>query len=73
MRKYVIIDSSSFDSIDWTQVLEGEQSNARLNLDGSKGIVKFEGDTPSFLIGEPQYNHSEILAVLSGPEWSAAK
>ena len=73
MRKYVIIDSSSFESIDWTQVLEGEQSNARLNLDGTRGIVKFEGDTPSFLIGETQYDHSEILSILSGPEWTAAE
>lgn len=69
MRKYVIIDSSSFDSVDWTQVLEGDQSNARLNLDESKGIVKFEGDTPSFLIGKPQYTHAEILTILEGAEW----
>jgi hypothetical protein len=73
MRKYVIIESSSFDSIDWTQVLEGEQSNARLNLDGSKGIVKFEGDTPSFLVGKPQHNHAQILEILSGPEWAASE
>ena len=69
MRKYVIIDSSSFDSVDWTQVLEGDQSNARLNLDESKGIVKFEGDTPIFLIGKPQYTHAEILTILEGAEW----
>lgn len=74
MRKYVIIDSSSFESIDWTQVLEGEQSNARLNLDGSKGIVKFEGEeTPSFLVGKPQHNHAQILEILSGPEWVSSK
>ena len=70
MRKYVIIDSSSFDSVDWTQVLEGDQSNARLNLDESKGIVKFEGDTPSFLSGKTEYTHAEILAILDGPEWT---
>ena len=69
MRKYVIIVSSSFESVDWTQVLEGDQSNARLNLDESKGIVKFEGDTPSFLIGKPQYTHAEILPILEGAEW----
>jgi len=73
MRKYVIVDVSSFESIDWTQVLEGEQSNARLNLDGTRGVVKFEGGTPSFLIGEPQYNHAEILAILSGAEWTVAE
>ena len=71
MRNYVIIDSSSFESVDWTQVLEGEQSNARLNLDGTRGVVKYEGDTPSFLIGEPQYTHEEILSILSGPEWTS--
>lgn len=70
MRKYVIIDSSSFESIDWTQVLEGEQANTRLNLDGTRGVVKFEGETPSFLIGEPQYDHSEILTILDGVEWT---
>ena len=70
MRTYVIIDASEVSSIDFDQVLEADSDKLRYSVDGTKTFVKFEGDTPSFLIGEPQYTHEEILNILSGPEWS---
>jgi hypothetical protein len=70
MRKYVIIDSSEVSSVDFSQVLESSADTLRYSIDGTKTFVKFEGDTPSFLLGEPQYTHSEILSILSGPEWT---
>lgn len=68
---YVIIDASAVDSVDFDLVLNTSADMLRYSLDGSKTLVKFNGDTPSFLIGEPQYTHEEILNILSGTEWSS--
>ena len=73
MRTYVIIDASEVASVDFDQVQETSADTLRYSVDGSKTFVKFEGDTPSFLIGEPQYDHSEILNILAGPEWTSAE
>ena len=70
MRTYVIINTSELGSVDFDQVIETSADTLRYSVDGSKTFVKFEGDTPSFLIGEPQYDHAEILNILSGPEWT---
>ena len=71
MRTYVIIDASEVTNVDFDQVLETSADTLRYSVDGTKTFVKFEGDTPSFLIGEPQYDHAEILSILSGPEWTS--
>ena len=71
MRTYCILNSSELDSVDFAQVLQTSADTISYSVDGSKFLVKFEGDTPSFLIGEPQYTHAEILSILSGPEWSS--
>ena len=69
-RTYVILDASEVGNVDFDQVMQSSADKLRYSLDVSKFVVKFEGDTPSFLIGEPQYNHSEILTILSGAEWT---
>lgn len=69
MRTYCILNSSELSRVDFSQVLQTSADTLGYSTDGSKFLVKFEGDTPSFLIGEPQYTHEEILQVLSGPEW----
>lgn len=71
MRKYVIIDASDLPNVDFNQVIETSADTLRYSVDGTKTLVKFEGDTPSFLISEPQYTHAEILSILEGPEWAA--
>ena len=71
MRTYVILNSSELDSVDFDQVCQRSSEYLRYSLDGSKFLLKFDGDTPSFLIGEPQYDHAEILEVLSGAEWTS--
>lgn len=70
MRTYVIIDASEVNNVDFDQVLQSSADMLRYSLDGTKTFVKFDGDTPSFLIGEPQYDHAEILSILDGPEWT---
>ena len=68
MRKYVIINAEEVSLVDFNQVLNTSADMLKWSLDGSKTFVKFEGDTPSFLIGEPQYTQEEMLSILSGSE-----
>lgn len=64
--KYVIINSSDLDGVDFDQLLT---KYPRKSLDGSKALLKFDGDTPSFLIGEPQYSLEEIAPIMQSAEW----
>lgn len=70
MRTYCILNSSELDSVDFSQVLQTSADTLGYSADGSKFLVKFEGDTPSFLIGKPQFTQAQILEELSGPEWA---
>ena len=69
-RKYVIIEASEVSSVDFSQVLETSVDTLRYNLAGTQALLKFDGDTPSFLEGKTQYTHSEIVKVLQGEDWS---
>lgn len=70
---YVIIDASAVGSVDFDLVLNTSADMLRYSVDGTKTVVKFEGETPSFLVGKPQHNHAQILEILSGPEWTSAE
>lgn len=69
-RQYVIINADEVSSVDFDQVLETSPSTLRYSLNGSQTFVKFEGDTPSFLVGKTANTHSEMLAILAGEEWT---
>ena len=69
-RKYVIINASEVGTVDFSQVMETSANTLRYSLDDSKTFVKFDGDTPSFLDGKTQYNHSQIRTILDGTDWS---
>ena len=73
-RKWVIITLASYTD----EQLENLCSNAiqsgvstlRKTLDGTKAILKWDGDTPEVFDGMTTYNHSEILAILAGSDWT---
>jgi hypothetical protein len=71
MINYVIIDASEVSSVDFNQVAEISADTLRYSLDGTKTFVKYEGTQPSFLLGKTEYNHEEILSILSGTEWTS--
>ena len=71
MKTWVIIDSSEVDSIDFDQVMQTSADKLRYSLDGTKTFVKYEGTQPFFMLGKTEYNHEEILNILSGPEWTS--
>lgn len=69
-RKYVIIDASEVSNIDFTQVNETSVDTLRYSVDESQTFVKFEGETPSFLVDKTIYNHTEIIDILNGIDWT---
>ena len=71
MRKtYCIINSTDVSSIDFDQVFETSAETLRYSLDDSQTFVKYEGVKPKFLYGKDTYTHSQMLAILSGEEWT---
>ena len=68
-KKYVIITASEVSSIDFSKVLETSASTLRHSLNGSKVLLKYNGDQPSFLSGKTEYNYEDIIEILDGSEW----
>ena len=72
-RKWVIVNVS-----DITEEMiissSGTGSNSlRKTLDGSKAILKWDGDTPLCFNGMTTYNHSEILTELNKSDWTGGE
>jgi hypothetical protein len=69
---YAIIDSQDIDEINFNELLENTIETLRYSVDESKFIIKWIGETPSFL---PQdtiiYTNSEILPIVNTEEWMA--
>lgn len=70
MKNYVIGSASEISNIDFSEVLETSAETLLYNIAKTKVVLKFHGDTPSFLEGKTQYTHSEILEILATAEWS---
>ena len=67
--KYVIFEMINVNLIDFSLVEETSLETLRLSLDTTKCVLKFKGETPAFLVGLQQYNHEEILEIMSTSEW----
>jgi len=61
---------SDVSNIDFTQIAETSLETLRLSIDRTKTVLKYTGNTPSFLEGLQEYNHSEILTIMASPEWT---
>ena len=70
-RTFVILDADEVVNINFNEVIEDSADTLRFSLDGDKTFVKFEGDTPDFLVGKTTNTHSEMLAILQTEELSA--
>ena len=42
--------------INFSEVMQNSESTLRVSLDGEKTVLKFVGETPSFLLGIEQFN-----------------
>ena len=74
-RNFAIFSLTEIDKIDFTQVLETSADTLRKSVDETKSFVKWDGEQPEFVSElttlEGPYTYSEILDILSTPEWSA--
>ena len=70
-RQYVILNATEAQAIDFSQVLETSFETLRWNNDSTKTFVKYEGDTPAWLVGKTAYTKAEMLTLLNNPdgEW----
>tara|TARA_R110000824_G_scaffold4977_6_gene23330 strand:+ start:3204 stop:3422 length:219 start_codon:yes stop_codon:yes gene_type:complete len=68
--KYVTILAQEVSSINFNQVLETSADTLRYSLDNNQVLLKFEGETPSFLAGKQLYNYEEIMDTLNSPTWT---
>ena len=52
-------------AIDFSQLLNTNANMLRKNKDGSKVIVKYSGNKPSFLNNKTIYTHEQILSIVN--------
>ena len=74
-RQFMIFNVSELNNIDFSQVLETSSDTVRKSVDNNKTFVKWDGETipssvESLTTKEGPYTYSEILDILSGPEWT---
>lgn len=73
-RHYVVFDLSEVDTIDFSEVMETSADTLRKNLANTQSFVKYESDMPASVTAlttkSQEYTHEEILAILSGEEWT---
>ncbi len=72
-RKWVIVNVSDITDEMIVSAIQSSMATLRKTLDGSKAILKFDGDTPSCFDGLTTYNHSEILAELAKSDWTSSE
>ena len=69
-RSWVIVNVSDITDEMIASAIQTSMDTLRKTLDGSKAILKFEGNTPSCFDGLTTYNHSEILTELAKSAWT---
>ena len=73
-RRWVIITLASYtdEQLDnlCANAIQSGVSTLRKTLDGTKAILKWDGDTPEVFDGMTTYNHSEILTELAKSTWT---
>ena len=72
-RKWVIVNVSDITDEMIASAIQSSMDTLRKTLDGSKAILKFNGDTPSCFDGLTTYNHSEILTELAKSDWTSSE
>lgn len=78
---YVIADVSEINNVNYSQVLQTSANTVRKNIEQTRFVLKYDGDTPStiqdldnngklFTYDNKKYfTHPEILTIMSDVEW----
>ena len=65
------VDDETRALIDFSKLLNRNESMLRYSLDGTKAVVKYKGDqVPDFLDGKTDYTHGEILVEMAKSTWT---
>ena len=64
-RKYIILNTSELDSLNFNELKTTSKNTARKKLDNSQAIVSYEGTTPSGLSGKTEYTNDQLLAIVN--------
>jgi len=69
--KYIILNTSELDSLDFNELLNTNKDMCRKSADGTKAIISYKGTIPSTLIGKTEYTNSELLIIVNSinGEW----
>jgi hypothetical protein len=75
-RSFAIFSTTEIDQVDFSLVCETSADTLRKSVDETKTFVKWDGGVaPEFVSElttlEGPYTYTEILEILSTPEWSA--
>jgi len=75
-RSFAIFSTTEIDQVDFSLVCETSADTLRKSVDETKTFVKWDGGVaPDFVSElttlEGPYTYTEILEILSTPEWSA--
>ena len=53
-----------------TKAIQTSVGTLRKSVDGTKAILKWDGDTPEGFEGITSFSHNEILTTLATSEWT---
>ena len=71
-RHYMIIPFSDVTEEMMDAAMESSFDTLRHSIKGTDRVVlKYEGSKPRVFYGIDTHTHSEILALMSGPDWTA--
>jgi hypothetical protein len=68
-RKWVILNVSDVTDEMISSSIQTSRDTLVKNLDGSKTILKWDGNIPSCFDGMTNYNKSEILNIIKREDW----
>ena len=67
---YTILNKEELDSVNFDEVEETSENTLRYNNANTEFLLKFEGNTPSFLEGKTLYDYDGIMEILNSPDWT---
>ena len=63
-KKYIILNVSELDSLDFSELTTTSKDSARKNLAEDKAIVSYVGTTPNSLSGKTEYTDEQIMTIV---------
>ena len=67
---YTILNTDELSSVNFNEVNETSENTLRYNNAKTEFLLKFEGETPSFLEGKTLYDYDGIMEILNSPDWT---